>query len=188
MLRTTKFWFLVMPAALSAGILIGSFMAARMPAADTEAFFETVQRNLSVESLAKSSFLNAFLQSGKTAALLFIFGTTVIGAVPSAILLSVRGYAIGMSVGTLLRQFGLRGFFAALGGVFPHSIFYLPCLLLMATQSAKSALRLLKKEASGQFLQYVLIFLILFVFLLFGALVEGYISAPLLKRILYHAL
>lgn len=188
MLRTTKFWFLIMPAALSAGILVGAYMAARMQPSDVEALFETVRINLTANSLSKSSFFHALLECGKAAALFFIFGTTVIGALPSVILLSIRGYAVGMSVGTLVRQFGVRGFFAAFGGIFPHSLFYIPCFVLMAVLSARFGLRFLRKETDGRVLPYCIAFLIITLFLLIGCFVEGYVSAPLLKQILYRAL
>ncbi len=184
MLHSTKFRFFCLLAALSAGICCGAVWAARMGTDEIASFFAATAGNLTAQTLTKQSFLHALLKSGRAAALFFIFGTTVFGALPSLVLLGVQGYAVGISVGALVHAHGFRGFFAALGGVFPHSLIFIPCYFLMAMLGTRFSLRLMRREAGTRFFSYLVSFLVPFVCLFFGSLVEGYVSAPLLKSIL----
>ena len=177
-----------MLASLCAGISCGAVVAARMGDADAATFFAAAAGNLSAAALTRQSFLHALLKSGRAAALFFVFGTTVVGGLPSVALLGVQGYAVGISVGVLVRAHGLRGFFAAAGGVLPHSLIFIPCYFLMATMGARFSLRRMHHEKDARILPYLTSFLVPTACLLVGSLVEGYISAPLLKSILHTAL
>jgi len=177
------FLFLCMPAALIAGICLGTVASAR---SDSSALFSAAAESIASSPLCLDSFLKALRQNAIAAALLCIFGTTVLGVLPSAFLLCMRGYAVGKAVGALVASFGFRGFFAAVCGVFPHNLIYVPFLCLLAVHGARFSKRLLFREGKsrGQLTTYLLSSLFLTLPLILGCLVEGYISAPLLKSVL----
>ncbi len=179
----SKLWFLCMPAALIAGICIGTAAAVRT---DSSALFSAAAESLSSPTLMLDSFSKALRQNATAAALLCIFGTTILGGIPSAFLLCMRGYAVGHAVGALVASYGLRGFFAAVCGIFPHNLIYVPFLCLLAVSGAQFSRRLLLREGGnrGQLAAYLLSSLFLTLPIALGCLVEGYISAPLLQSIL----
>ncbi len=178
-----KLWFLIMPASFLLGICLGSLSAARI---DTAAFFSTAADSLSSASLMADSVLKALRQNALHAVLFLIFGTTFIGAVPSAVLLGVRGYGLGQTVGALVAAFGFRGFLASALGIFPHNLLYVPFFCLLAVFGAGFSGQLLKKERNMRqnLASFFLISLFLAIPILCGCLIEGYVSAPLMRRIL----
>jgi len=131
-----------------------------------------------------ASIADARFSLALSAALLCIFGTTVLGVLPSAVLLALRGYAVGKTVGALVTTFGLRGFCAAVCGIFPHNLFYVPFLCLLAICGFRFSRRLLEGSTGGRLAEYLLSAAFLSLPILFGCVVEGYVSAPLLKSIL----
>lgn len=181
-----KRWFFILLAALAAGVTIGAIDAAEMGSAESAAVLDRISASLAVDALQKTSFFQALISALKTLALLLVFGTTVIGAVPTAIYIGVHGFSVGASVGTLVRFYGMRGFLAAAAGVLPHSLIYLPCFLVMAVLAMQFSSRLLKREhtQSGHFISYLFSMLLVSIPVFLGCLVEGYLSAPLLRYIL----
>ena len=178
-----KLWFLIMSVAFIVGICSGSFQAVRT---DSSAFFIAASESLHSPTLMMDSFLKAIRQSALHIALFCIFGTTFIGAVPSAVLLGVRGYGLGQTVGALVSAFGFRGFLAASIGVFPHHILYVPFFCLLSVFGAGFSGQLLSesRDASRRLPTFFLTTLLLAVPILCGCLIEGYVSAPLLRSIL----
>ncbi len=173
--------FICMPAALVAGLILGAVASAGL---DTAPLFAAAAESLSSPSLCLDSFQKALGQTAIAASLLCVFGTTVLGALPACVLLGGRGYTIGKTVGALVGSFGLRGFWAAVGGVFPHNLFYVPFLCLLAIHGARFSRRLLLREGKNRLSSYLLSSLFLSIPLFFGCLIEGYISAPILKAVL----
>ncbi len=178
-----KIWMLCIPAALIAGICLGAVTAAQT---DTTALFSAASESLHSPTMMMDSFLHALQQNIAVSALLCIFGTTVLGALPSAFLLGLRGYTIGKTVGALVLSYGFRGFFAAVCGVLPHNLLYVPFLCLLGICGTRFSLRLLHREGKprGQLAGYLVSAALLSLPIVLGCLVEGYVSAPLLKSIL----
>ncbi len=176
-------WYLSFPAAILAGICLGAVAAAR---GDSGTLFSAAAESLSSATLCFDSFKKALGQSVLAVTLLCVFGTTVLGALPASCLLCFRGYAVGKTVGALVGNYGLRGFFAALCGVFPHNLFYIPCLCLLSIHGTRFSRRLLSRQVQGkrQLTSYFLASLFLSIPMFFGCALEGYVSAPLLRWIL----
>ena len=177
-----KLWFFIMPAALLAGICMGSISATKL---DTAAFFKNAAESLASPTLCTDSFGKALKQNMGCAALLFIFGTSIIGAIPSGFLLAVRGFSIGQTVGATVSAFGFRGFWAAFLGILPHNLFYVPFMCLLGICSAGfSPGSLQNGNGKNKFFSYLFTVLLLSIPVFLGCLIEGYISAPLFRRIL----
>lgn len=178
-----KLWFLIMPAAILAGICLGSISVAKTGGA---ALFTTAHASFASPSLMTDSFVKAIRQNAGSAALLCVFGTSFLGALPSAVLLGIRGYGLGQTVGALVSAFGFRGFFAAVCGIFPHNLIYVPVLCLMSMCGARFSQRLLCRDhdARRHLVSYFGAVLLLAIPMLLGCLIEGYVSAPLLRNML----
>ena len=167
-------------AALLAGIGLGAAAACR---GDVSALFVAARHSMDSPSMCLDSFLKALGHHAAAAALLWVCGTTVLGGLPTLFLSGARGFSIGYAVGALVHSFGLRGFFAAICGVFPHNLFYIPILGILALYALRFSLEKGNTRRGGLW-HYSLTILLISLPLLFGCLVEGYISAPLLKSIL----
>lgn len=183
MTKKYKLWFLIMPAAFLVGISLGSLSATKI---DSAAFFATASESLTSPSLMADSFLKALRQNALHTVLFCIFGTTIIGAIPSAFLLGLRGFGLGQTVGALVSAFGFRGFLASSLGIFPHNLLYAPFFCLLSVFGAGFSSQLLSRDRDPRrhLVSYLLTALILAAPILVGCLIEGYISAPLMRNIL----
>lgn len=176
-----SFRMLFLPAALILGICLGTLAAIRT---DTSALFSAASESIASPTLMPDSFFKAIRQNALSIVLLCILSTTILGILPSAFLLAVRGYAIGKTVGALVIAFGLRGFWASVCGVFPHNLFYIPFFCLLSFCGFRFSHRLMENSKKARLSEYFLSAAIVTLPILFGCAVEGYVSAPLLKSIL----
>ena len=178
-----RLFYIVMPAALFSGLLLGATFACRT---DTTALFTSAKESFASPTLPMDSFVQALFQNLSFSALLFFLGTTVLGPLPAALLLGARGYAVGFSVAALVASFGFRGFCAALCGIFPHTALYIPFFCFLAMHGARFSGKLLKGGTPKpvHLPGYIFSSLILTLPILLGCFWEGYISAPLLRTIL----
>lgn len=174
----TRLLFLAVPAAFVAGISIGAVFSARC---DTAQLFSAAKESFSSPTLFSDSLGKALRQNLVSAFLLWIFGTTPLGSLPTAVLMGVRGFSVGQAVGALVHTFGFRGFFAAVSGIFPHNLLYAPFLCLLAMFSIRYSLG---EDRQRSLLSYTITACILTLPVLLGCFVEGYISAPLFRAVL----
>lgn len=68
-------------------------------------------------------------------AVLWLCGLLVFGVPGVLILLLMRGFIIGFSVGFLVDEFGLRGFLFALSSIIPHNLLAVPALVGLSALS-----------------------------------------------------
>jgi len=174
----TRLLFLAVPAALVAGISIGAVFSAH---SDTASLFSAAKESFASPTLFSDSLGKALRQNLITVFLLWIFGTTPLGSLPAAIVVGVRGFSVGQAVGALVNCFGLRGFFAAVSGIFPHNLFYVPFLCLLAMFAIRYSLGV---DRQRSLFKYSITALLLALPVLLGCFVEGYISAPLFRAVL----
>ncbi len=170
--------YLAVPAAFVAGISIGAIFAVRRDAAP---LFAAAKESLASPTLFSDSLIKALRQNLLTAFLLWIFGTTALGSIPSLLLTGIRGFSVGQAVGALVHAFGFRGFFAAVLGVLPHNLLYAPFLCLLAMFAVRYSIG---ENRQRTLTKYTLTSFCLTLPVLLGCFVEGYISAPLLRSVL----
>ncbi len=169
------------PAAILVGICLGAIAAGT---SRDYALFSTAKESFSSATLCLDSLKKALWQNGVTACFLFVFGTTLLGTLPSAFLVGFRGYALGNAVGALVSTFGFRGFLAAVCGVFPHNLLYIPFLCALGISGSRFSARLRGTREKRPLLSYCLSSLFLSLPILAGCMVESFVSAPLLRAIL----
>lgn len=168
--------------ALVLGVLAGAFMAARLPEEDAARLSAEVTQNI-VSATAATSFSKALGQNVKNTLALWILGMTVIGAPLLLAVVGMRGYAVGYTVGFLVRSYGLTGFLASAAGVLPHNLLVLPCYVLLAGFGICFSKTLLKggREMRGMLVSYTLRTALVFAVVFSATLLEGYVSCNLLK-------
>jgi stage II sporulation protein M len=175
--------FLISVIAMVTGIFFGAFAAVRLGSSDLTVYTESI--NLSVAAPLKTTegFLNSLLQNVKTIALFWFLGMTVIGSIPLVAVTFYKGYAIGFTVAVLVLQYKLSGLLAAIIGVLPHSIIFIPTYIILAGLCVSFSSKLLadRKNIKSLFLSYSLRTVFLLLVIALGSAVEGYLSSWFFK-------
>lgn len=162
------------------GVIGGAIKAGTLDSGD---IISALEYNISVENGQAVCFSNAALQNLKITGLFWVAGITVAGAVVAPFLIGARGYAVGMSVGVLIKNYGFKGFLAAAGGVLPHFMVMTPVYLIIAvlamgfSQKLKDGL----KNPAQSFVKYTLAMMVAFIGILAGCFIEGYVSLSIIK-------
>ncbi|MCK8816603.1 stage II sporulation protein M [Natroniella sulfidigena] len=122
--------------------------------------------------------------------LFWLLGLTVVGALLIPIIIFLRGFIVGFTVGFLLDQMFLRGIILAIISVVPQNIIFLPSLILGALVSISFALTLGKGILMGsrykfRFLvtNYSIVMLMIGILLFTAGFVEAYITPTLIRLI-----
>ncbi len=149
-------------------------------------FFKILDQDaISSLTLLKQSLLNNI----QTIALMWFLGIIVIGLPIVLLILILRGFVIGFTVGFLIEQLGIKGFLFSALAVFPQNIFIIPGLIIISVISMKFSLTMLKNKIKKKVtynylnivLQYTLTILMITVLLCIGSFFEAYITPIFMK-------
>ncbi|MBB6216650.1 stage II sporulation protein M [Anaerosolibacter carboniphilus] len=149
-------------------------------------FFQFISENTyDTFSILKQSLLNNI----QTGVLIWLLGITIVGIPFILLLIALRGFIIGFTVGFLVEQMGIRGLFFALCAILPQNLLIIPCLVSIAVIGISFSLMIIKNklmksyksDIMRQFVIYSTIVATLFSIILLGALVEAYITPIFMK-------
>jgi stage II sporulation protein M len=140
-------------------------------------------------------FLYSTLHYVKYIGLIWIIGLAVIGLPFTLILLFLKGIVVGFTVGFLVNQFGLEGFFLSFVSVLPQNLIIIPAFIIVSTGSISFSIKIIKqlmgeraKEAFiNQFLKYSLFMVVAGVFIVIAAAFEGFLSPSLIKLVVNYS-
>jgi len=177
--------YLIAIAAVIMGVIIGSASVGRLDEADAQTLYQSIISS-TVNIKAQSTFAKSLFQNAKSVIIFWILGMTVIGTAPMVIAVGAKGYAVGFTVGFLVKYYGLTGFLASVSGVLPHNIIILPCYILLAAAGMNFSQKLLMGTGNIKvsFVSYSALTAILFGIISIGSVVEGYVSSSLIKAAL----
>ncbi|MGI6328319.1 MAG: stage II sporulation protein M [Dethiobacteria bacterium] len=155
-------------------------------------FFEGLKKDADVilqplEILKTSYQKNILLLS-----VLWLLGLLWMGFPFILFLLLIKGFAIGFTVGFMVRHYSLKGIVFCLAAVLPHNIIMVPGYLVAgATAMTFSILnvkgRLAKKHANNRrqyFQQYCIMMFMVLIFELLGGLVEAYVTPVFMELVI----
>lgn len=127
----------------------------------------------------------------KLLAMIWFLGLTVLGAPLIFLVIAIRGFYLGFTAGFLIQEKALLGILLTVLTLVPQNLFNLPALVAAAVLAASFSLWLVKgrnrEPAKGlfqQFLLYTILLSCLAVLMLFGSLLEAYITPQLLRLVL----
>lgn len=156
-----------------------------------ENFFKVVDTTM-IDRLAvlKQSLINN-LQTG---VLIWILGVTVIGIPIILLLIALRGFIIGFTVGFFIKQMGLKGLVFSIFSLLPQNIIIIPGIIVVGVLGISFSIMLIKNRSNkprynnilNQFLVYSTIISIVYIFIALGCLVEAYISPLFIKYLSSH--
>lgn len=120
--------------------------------------------------------------------LIWLLGITVIGVPLILLLIGVKGFIIGFSVGFLVEEMKLRGVLFALVAVLPQNLIIVPGIVVSGVLGIAFSTALIrrrktrpKKSFFNELLVYTLNMLVVLLVISIGALVEGYITPIFIK-------
>lgn len=150
-------------------------------------FHILTDRTIDEFSVLKQSLSNNL----QISAMIWILGVTVIGIPIILLLIALRGFIIGFTVGFLAQQMGLKGALFSLLAILPQNIIIIPGILVIgvigisfSTMLIKNRLRKnhMKSESTfKQFLLYSTIIFIICIVISMGSLIEAYIAPVFMK-------
>ncbi len=177
-----KVSFFIICAALILGIIFGSTAAGKLSAEEVSEISSAL--TLSGEKSAHAFFKQSLCNNLILSFFIWFSGLTLAGMFLSVIIIVLKGYSVGLTVGSFLKIAGGKGLLASLGSVLPHNIIVLASSIFMAVLSINFSKEITKGNIKKTFIAYTLSAFILALFMCAGSMVEGYISFPLLKIIM----
>lgn len=180
---------------LIVGIIIGAITIKTLNVDDRNGimnFFNSFFKLLNNDDVSSSLLLKESLSSNiKTILIIWLTGAFIIGIPIIPVIVLLRGFAIGFTVGFLVNEFGIRGFLFSVFAMLPQNIFIIPgiisissiafCYSLNKAKGQKS--RALNNHSITNFMNYSTCVVLSCILILLGSLVEAYISPLFMKFI-----
>ncbi|MBM7552388.1 stage II sporulation protein M [Thalassobacillus pellis] len=123
--------------------------------------------------------------------LIFILGISVIGMPVITVLLFIKGLVVGFSVGFLVNQMGWYGLFISSVSIAPQNLLVIPVYLIAGAIAMIFSITLFKQLFSKRmhqpvmkvFMQYGVLFLLLFACLVIAAFIEAFLSSQAMEMV-----
>ncbi|WZL74915.1 stage II sporulation protein M [Clostridiaceae bacterium 35-E11] len=139
-------------------------------------------------SVLKQSLTNN-LQTG---AFIWLLGITVIGVPLILLLIAIRGFVIGFTVGFLTEQLGFKGILFSLLSIFPQNLFIIPSILVIAVIGISFSTMMIRNKLNKshynnstfrQFIMYSTIVFSIFSVIILGCIMEAYVTPVFMRAI-----
>ncbi len=140
---------------------------------------------------SKAMFSQSFAHYIKYIGLMWVLGLTIIGLPIILILLFIKGIVVGFTVGFLVNQLGLSGFFLSFASIMPQNIILVPVFIVIATASISFSLKMIRHQfikknhepVFQQFLRYSALVLCIGALLAVSSAFEAYVSPNLMRMV-----
>ncbi len=175
------------------GISSGAFMSEALTEGENKEliaylqnFFRIVDsKDINNFSILKQSLLNNF----QTGIVIWVLGVTVIGIPLILLLIGVRGFIIGFTVGIFVKQMGLKGVLFSLVSVLPQNILIVPATIFIGVLGIGFSMMLIKSRTRNnrkysvlnQFFLYSTVIAVIHIVIATGCLIEAYVSPFFIK-------
>lgn len=146
--------------------------------------FYQIASSTSINSM--QIFRQSILNNFETVFILWLLGATIVGIPFIFLVIGMRGFILGFSVGILINELKLKGIIFTFLAILPQNIFILLGILFIAVTSINFSLYILKNrkfsinELFSQFISYTFIVYAGFLAVIIGCLIESYVSPYIL--------
>lgn len=120
--------------------------------------------------------------------IIYLSGFLSLGVIIIPAYLIFRGYCFGFTIGFLAQNLGNNGFILSLISILPQSIIYVPLIMVISVIGISQSItrirnRVVKRidQTKIQTLNYSISIMLLTLALIFGSLIESYITPVLLR-------
>lgn len=179
------------------GIIFGAIVVNSLPGDAKQNLFNYLQRFFGEMSgkngvVPTAMFSESYTHYIQYIGFIWILGLSIIGLPIIFILLFLKGIVIGFTVGFLVNQMGIHGFWLALASVFPQNLVIIPLFIIVSTVSIAFSLKMIrqllmrtrKQPFLPQFSHYMLLLIGVASTLVVVSLFEAYISPVLMRSII----
>jgi len=123
----------------------------------------------------------AFLNQSKTFLGIWFLGLTVIGMPLILLVIFLKGFSLGFTVGFLIQEKAGLGVLVSILSILPQNLVYIPLLIIWSVIGIKFSIfiatgRQGTRVSMGRLLSYTLLMLIFLLIVLVGAFIEAYFS------------
>lgn len=179
------------------GVIFGAIIVNSMTISQKEDLYYYLSQffgQLSDGKQASSAdmFGQSIFHNAKYLGLMWILGISVIGMPIIFIMIFLKGIVVGFTVGFLVNQMGVSGFFLSFVSVLPQNVLLIPAYLIMGTCAIAFSLKLIRQlfvkrslhDAPIQwFGRYAFVLLVILFLALISSLFEAYLSPVLMEKL-----
>lgn len=191
-IRINKNLFVFLVVIVAVGIASGSVFVTILSSDDkvmVSDYLNNFFNNLNSNNLSYSGTLvNTLLFTLGTAIFIWLLGISIIGFILILLILFIKAFSLGFSVGSIIVNFNFKGILIAGSYIIPHHIINMMIYILISSYALILSYKLInsftKKKAfdfKGIFNRYLFILSFSLIILLFSVLYEVY-GAPLLMN------
>ncbi|WP_077615195.1 stage II sporulation protein M [Caenibacillus caldisaponilyticus] len=179
------------------GIVFGAIIVNSLPIEAKNDLYHYLQRffgEMAEGRLASSGVLfnESFSHNLRYLGFIWLLGLSIIGLPVIFILLFLKGIVVGFTVGFLVNQMGLHGFWIALASVLPQNLLIIPAFIAVSTASVAFSLKMIrqllmrtrKTPLIPQFAAYAMLLAATSLLLVAASMIEAYVSPALMKSII----
>lgn len=188
--------YLFIPAVFLLGFMIGAMGVNKLDATqikDLVDFVDGFINNLPTASVdASLETKHAVISNLKTLFYIWFLGLTVIGIPLTLVIIFSRGFILGFTTGFLVQQKSFQGVLVILMTILPQNLLFIPVVLIAAVSSISFSLFVVRGKFAGKTINlskrligYTFSFLVLGLFAVLSALIQGYVSPSLVKAVFY---
>jgi stage II sporulation protein M len=176
----------------AAGIAAGAFTVDALSSVQKEElinYFQSFFTVLDQEPVQSAViFKQSLINNSQFAILIWLLGITVIGVPLILMIVGIKGFIVGFSVSFLVEGMGLKGLLFAVAAILPQNLLIVPGIIAAAVLGISFSISMLrrkkskpKKSFASELAIYSINILFTLLILLFGSLVEGYITPVFMK-------
>ncbi len=122
--------------------------------------------------------------------LLWILGVSIIGIPLISLVIAIKGFIVGFSIGLLVESLGMNGIFSSIILFIPKEIIIIPCIIALGVNGLIFSLNIIRRKSNKYLLQsnfkmdfiaYCTFSLFFTGFIFLGVLIESYVIPVLVK-------
>ncbi|ATH92251.1 stage II sporulation protein M [Bacillus glycinifermentans] len=180
------------------GVIFGAVIVNSMTISQKEDLFYYLnqffgQLSQGKAASSKDMFLQSLLHNMKYLGLMWILGISVIGLPVIFIMVFLKGIVVGFTVGFLVNQMGINGFFLSFVSVLPQNLLLIPAYLIMGTCAIAFSMRLIRQlfvkrsltEAPVHwFGRYAFVLVLILVMSVISSFLEAFLSPLLMEKVI----
>ncbi len=190
-IRINKNLFVFLLVIVIVGITTGAIFTAIISSSDKElvvSYLNTFFDNIASGKLDyTSSFINALILTVGLAILIWLLGVSVIGFIVVIIILFLKAFVIGFSVGSIIATFKLKGVLMAFIYCFPHHVINILVFMLLSAFALIMSFRIINSITSKKpidFKHYMNRYLTVLVFSIIILIVTSFYEIYILPEVI----
>lgn len=178
------------------GISTGAFTVNALSFSQIEELSEYIQEFFYVINMQTVNHMDllkfSILNNIKIIVVLWILGMTIIGIPFIVIVIGIKGFVIGFTVGFLIKCLSFKGVLFAILGILPQNLILVPCYIFLGITCMNFSLSMIrstsrtkykKEDFKVQFLSYCVLLAFVALIMMIGSVVEAYFTPVFIKML-----